>query len=260
MSVLRIAHNAARVGYRETRSQFTWKSWLFGWLLRLTSQTLFFSAMGLLVGSDDLIVFAFVGNVAAGVTLMVLGVGPDTAWERFQGTLPLLVAAPRSMLPVFAGRNIFHLAQGITEGLLIFALVAPWIGVEGNVLWLPVALLAIALGSYGLGLFIAAVAIRRVRWGNTIYNMTYWTIAAIGGVNVTRTVFPMWVQHAGAFLPLVHGLTALREMLAHGLTGFAAQQLGLELAVGAGWFVAALAGFKLFAEGGRKDGSIDLVE
>jgi ABC-2 type transport system permease protein len=229
-------------------------------MLRMTSQTLFFAAIGLLVGSDDLIAFALVGNVAAAVTLMVLGVGPDTAWERAGGTLPLLVAAPKSLLPVFAGRNLFHMVQGVSESTVIFLLLAPWIGVEGNWLWLPLALAVIALGAYGLGLFIAAIAIRRPRWGNTIFNMVFWTIAAIGGVNVARTVFPLWVQHLGSFLPLIHGLTALREMLTNGLTSFAVAELGLELAVGAGWLLAALAGFALFAEGGRRDGTIDLVE
>ena len=257
---IRIAANSARVGYRETRSQYTWRSWLFGWVLRLVSQTLFFAAMGLLVGSDDLIEFALIGNVAAGVTLMVLGIGPDTAWERAQGTLPLLVAAPRSLLPVFAGRNVFHLAQGVGEGIVVFLLIAPWVGVEGNYLWLPVALVTIALGSYGLGLFIAAIAIRRPRWGNTIYNLVFWSTVAIGGVNVARTVFPLWVQQIGSFLPLVHGLAALRELLSNGPTAAAASELGLELAVGAAWFGAALAGFALFSEGGRKDGTIDLVE
>ncbi|MBU1494950.1 MAG: ABC transporter permease [Actinobacteria bacterium] len=257
---IRIAANAARVGYRETRSQYTWRSWLFGWVLRLVAQTLFFAAMGILVGSDDLIEFALIGNVAAGVTLMVLGIGPDTAWERSQGTLPLLIAAPRSLLPVFAGRNVFHLVQGVGEGLVIFVLVAPWVGVEGNYLWLPPALMAIALGSYGLGLFIAAFAIRKPRWGNTIYNLVYWTTVAIGGVNVSRTVFPHWVQQVGSFLPLVHGLTGLRELLSNGFTGAAVGQLGLELAVGAAWFTVALAGFALFSQGGRKDGTIDLVE
>jgi ABC-2 type transport system permease protein len=260
MTVLRIAANASRVGYRETLAQYTWRSWLFGWMVRLASQTLFFTSMGLLVGSDDLITYAFVGNVAAGVTLMALAVGPDAAWERGQGTLPLLVAAPRSLLPVFAGRNLFHLAQGVVEAMLIFAIIAPWLGVGGHIWWLPPALAIIALGSYGLGLFIAAVAIRRPRWGNAIFNLVFWMTVAIGGVNVSRTVFPLWVQHVGSFLPLVHGLAALREMLAVGLTPTALAEAGMELAVGAAWFAAAMAAFAAFAQGGRKDGTIDLVE
>jgi len=260
MSALRVAANAARIGYRETRAQYSWRTWLFGWILRLIAQTLFFTAMGLLIDSEDLIRFAFVGNVTAAVMIMVLGIGPDTAWERSQGTLPLLVAAPRSMLPVFAGRNVFHVVQGIAEGTLIFFLVGPWIGLHGNLAWAPVGFVTVALGSYGLGVFMAAIAIRKPRWGNTIYNIVFWTIIAIGGVNVTRTVFPAWVQQVGNLLPLVHGLTALRSLLSDGLGLLALREAGLELAVGLGWFVLALVGFWALAEGGRKDGTIDLAE
>ncbi len=260
MSALRVAANAARIGYRETRAQYSWRTWLFGWVLRLISQTLFFTAMGLLVGSEDLIQYAFVGNVTAGVMIMVLGIGPDTAWERSQGTLPLLVAAPRSMLPVFAGRNVFHVAQGVAEGTFIFFLVGPWIGVTGNLAWMPLGFVLVAIGSYGLGVFLAAMAIRRPRWGNTIYNIVFWTIIAIGGVNVARSVFPAWVQQVGNVLPLVHGLAAVRSLIAEGLSGFAVRQAGLEIAVGMGWFVLALVGFWAVAEGGRKDGTIDLAE
>ena len=55
-------------------------------------------------------------------------------------------------------------------------------------------------------------------------------------------------------------LAALRELLATGPTTPALSEIGLALAVGAGRIAAALAGVALFAEGGRKDGSIDLVE
>ena len=65
MSGLRIAGLAARVGFAETRAQYTWRSWLFGWITRLVAQTLFFTAIGLVVDSPDLVEFAFVGNVVA---------------------------------------------------------------------------------------------------------------------------------------------------------------------------------------------------
>ena len=260
MSALRIAGNAARVGFAETRAQYTWRSWLFGWVTRLVAQTLFFTAIGVVVDSSDLVEFAFIGNVAAIVTLLTLGIGPDTAWERAQGTLPLLMVAPRSMLPVFAGRNLFHVVQGLVEALVVFALVAPWIGVAGDLWWLPVALIVIALGSYGLGLSIAAMSIRRVRIGNILYNLIFWSIVAIGGVNVPRVVFPGWVQAIGQVLPLVNGLEALRVALAGGPTAEVLRLFGLELAVGAGWFIVAMAGFAAFVEGGREDGTIDLAE
>ena len=72
-ATLRIARQATRVGYEDVRAQYTWKSWLFGWITRATAQVLFFAAMGLLVGGEDLVLYAFVGNAAAMAALMPLG-------------------------------------------------------------------------------------------------------------------------------------------------------------------------------------------
>jgi ABC-2 type transport system permease protein len=192
--------------------------------------------------------------------IMPLGTGPDTAWERGLGTLPLLVAAPKSMLPVFGGRSAFYVVEGLAEASLIFAILAPFVGWSGNWWWLPVGLAAVSLGAYGLGVFLASVAIRWLRAGNIIFNLVFYTLLTIGGVNVATSVFPAWVQRVAAMLPLHHGLLGLRELLATGPSSTAFGQLGTEVVIGVMWFLIAMVGFKLFAEGGRKDGSIDLAE
>jgi len=259
-AALRIARNAALVGYLDVRGQYTWKTWLFGWIARATAQVLFFVAMGLVVGGSDFVQYAFIGNVVAMAALMPLGTGPDTAWERGLGTLPLLIAAPRSMLPVFAGRSAFYVVEGAGEASLIFVILAPFVGWSGQWWWLPLGLVVVSLGSYGLGVFLAAVSIRRVRIGNILFNLVFYTLVTICGVNVATTVFPEWVQTVAHVLPLYHGLLATRDLLANGASTGAFGQLGWELVVGVGWFVVAMLGFKLFAEGGRKDGTIGLEE
>lgn len=257
---LRIASNAARVGFEDTRAQYTWKSWLFGWMIRSTAFVLFYAAMGLMVGGKTLVLYAFIGNVVASASQSALGSGPDTAWERGLGTLPLLVAAPHSMLPVFAGRSSFLIAQGIGESIVVFGLLAPLIGFSGHWWLLPIGLISVSLGSYGLGLFLAAISIRRLRIGNILFNFVFYTLVAIGGVNVSTDVFPTWVQQLANLLPLHHGLLGTRDLLANGASWAGFGQLGLELLIGASWFALALIGFRMFSEGGRRDGTIDLVE
>ncbi|MFP4552238.1 MAG: ABC transporter permease [Actinomycetota bacterium] len=259
-TTLRIVRKASRVGFEDVKAQYTWKSWLFGWITRVAAQILFFAAMGLLVGGPEFVLFAFVGNVCAMAALMPQGAGPDTAWERGLGTLPLLVAAPRSMLPVFAGRCSFYVVQGAVEASFVFAVLAPFLGFAGHWWWLPVGLLALSLGSYGLGLFLASISIRRPRIGNIVFNTVFYTLVAIAGVNVPTEVFPEAVQRAAAVLPMHHGILGTRLLLEEGPSVAAFSQLGLELAIGAGWFVLAMLGFRLFSEGGRRDGSIDLAE
>ncbi len=257
---LRIARNAALVGFEDTRAQYTWKTWLFGWMVRSAAFVLFYAAMGLLVGGETLVLYAFIGNVVASASQSALGTGPDTAWERGLGTLPLLVAAPHSMLPVFAGRSSFYIVQGIGESIVVFGLLAPFIGFSGHWWLLPVGLIAVALGSYGLGLFLAAISIRRLRIGNILFNFVFYTLVAIGGVNVATEVFPEWVQQIANLLPLHHGLLGTRDLLTNGISSGAFGELGLELLIGTVWFLMALIGFRTFSEGGRRDGTIDLAE
>ena len=260
MTALRVAAKATRVGYEDTRAAYTWRTWLFGWVARSTAQVLFFAAMGLLVGGDEFVPYAFVGNVVAAAALTGLAVGPDTAVERFTGTLPLLVAAPRSLLPVFAGRSAFHLVQGTVEATLIYAILAPFIGFPQHWWWMPVGLVTVVIGSYGFGLTIAAATINRFRLSNLVFNLAIYTLITIGGVNIPTDSFPQWVQTVAGVLPLHHGLLGIRELLATGWSGAAAGHLGWELLVGAGWFLAAMAGFRLFSEGGRRNGTFDFAE
>lgn len=259
-ATFRIAAKASRVGFEDVRASYTWRSWLFGWVARLVAQVLFFATMGLLVGGPEFILFAFVGNVCAMAALMPQGAGPDTAWERGLGTLPLLVAAPRSMLPVFAGRSAFAIVQGVVEGSLVFALLAPFVGFEGHWWWLPLGLLALGLGSYGLGIFLASISIRRPRIGNILFNLVFYTLVALAGVNVPTSVFPEAVQRVVQWLPMHHGILGVRSLLADGWNRYGLGQLGTEVAIGIGWFLIAMAGFAVFAEGGRRDGSISLEE
>jgi ABC-2 type transport system permease protein len=77
---------------------------------------------------------------------------------------------------------------------------------------------------------------------------------------VPTSVFPEAVERVAAFLPLHHGLLGFRELLAHGPSLEVARRFTAEMAIGAAWFLAALVAFRVFAESGRRDGTIDLAE
>ena len=80
---------------------------------------------------------------------------------------------------------------------------------------------------------------------------------ALCGVNVPVSVFPNWAQDLAAALPLTHGLRAVRGVLSGAPAGRVVGDAALEAAVGLCWFAVAAASFRWFAEGGRRDGSID---
>lgn len=257
----RIVRWAALAGFEERRSLFTWRTWVFGWLLRLLAQVLFFALIGVLLGSQERVVFLFVGNVALIVAGNTLAVAPDASEERYAGTLPLLVAAPASAVHVFTGKTLLWMAEATTVGTIAFVVLAPVLGFDlvlPDHLWVPLVLGAVALGCYGLGIFLASLLFRAVQVGNTVFNFVWISMAAICGVNVALDFFPGPVQAVANVLPLTHGLLALRGVTGQLEVDILAQ-VGLELAIGAGWMLLAVASFRWFAEGGRKAGTLDWV-
>lgn len=258
---LQVIFWAAFSGIAARRALFTWRTWLFGWFVRVLAQVLFFVLLGTLLGSVQAAHWIFVGNVAAIVMMESLGTGVEVAEERRNGTLPLLVAAPMSPVGALTGKALPHLVEAIAVGSVVFFLLAPVLDfpVQYPEHLLIVPLLAVvALGSYGLGMFGASLLFRAVDLGNIAFNLFLWGIVAIGGVNVTVEFFPEPVQAVAHVLPLTNGLHAIRGVLGQEEVSVLTY-VGRELAVGLGWFLLALPSFRWLAEGGRRDGTLDRI-
>ncbi|MDX1659410.1 MAG: ABC transporter permease [Nitriliruptorales bacterium] len=258
-ATLRVIRWAARAGWEDRKALFTWRSWTFGWFLRLVTQVLFFALIGVLLGSEEQVHWLFVGNVVAIAALGTLAVGPDASEERYYGTLPLLVAAPSSPIPVLTGKTLLWMAEAFVTSVLAFVLLAPPLGhplvFPDQLVLLPV-LATVVFANYALGIFMASLVFRAVHLGNTVFNFVFWLMAAICGVNVAVEFFPAAIERLAYVLPLTHGLRAIRGAL--GQADYAIwAEAGAELLVGAAWLALALMGFAWLAEGGRRDGTLD---
>lgn len=106
----------------------------------------------------------------------------------------------------------------------------------------------------------AGIVLRFMHLRNVVGNVINLSIMAFCGVQVPRSFWPETVQCVTAFLPVSHGLQAIRDLL----DGMAAPAVlagaGLELAVAAGWLVLAALTFRHLAEGGRKSGTIEFAD
>jgi ABC-2 type transport system permease protein len=257
---LRVLRHAAVCGWNDYTVTFTWKTWLAGWFVRVVAQVSFFALIGRLLGSDERTQYLLVGNAILLMTVVSMFAIPSTAWERWAGTMPLLVASPTSAVLVFAGRSVWVLADGLASAVGAFFVAAAIFGIElpwpRVLLVVPLALL-VGLSSYALALFLGGWVVRAPSMRNVASNVTHTTIMAIGGVNVPLAFYPGAVRGFAHVLPLTHGLEAIRDLL-HG-TGAAAilANAGLEAAVGAGWLALAFVTFDRWAEHGRRDGSIE---
>jgi ABC-2 type transport system permease protein len=255
-----VMRHAFAAGLAEYRAIFTWRSWLFGWMVRVVSQISFFALVGLRVADERAAVYILIGNalaVAAQSGVFSLNM---TTTDRWAGGLQLLVASPTSPLVVFSSRGAYLAVDGALSALLglfiagpLFDLSLPWPEVLAVI---PLTGL-IALSAYCLGTFLAGIVFRFRSINSLVVNTTYVGLMTACGVNVPLSYYPSalaWLSHG---LPLTNGLLAIRGVFtgesASTILGYAAA----EAAVGVGWLTLALLTFNRMASRGRLDGSLD---
>ncbi|MEY2468709.1 MAG: type transport system permease protein, partial [Actinomycetota bacterium] len=99
----RILRYSALGGIQDFFAMYTVGTWVFGWLMRVIVQVIFYALIGSLLHSDARLHFILVGNavfLAASTTMFVV---QSTTWERSGGTLGLLIVAPANPLIVLLG-------------------------------------------------------------------------------------------------------------------------------------------------------------
>jgi ABC-2 type transport system permease protein len=253
---------AARTGLADFRYRYTWKSWAFGWLLRCLFEVTFFGLIGVVLNSRQTGLYLLVGRAFYLGVQEVMWVIQSTAWERGSGTLPLLVSAPGRVWAVFAGRSTQWIPSAIATSLIALFTIAPAFGLRytgSGVITALISVPVVVLSSYGFALPIAALVLRRPAWRNLASNVAHGVMGLVCGVFVPVVFWPTWVQVFAQVFPVTHALDGLRRGLAAG--GTVADALpGLGIAAGAGlcWLLIGALLLEQFAEGARRDGSIDL--
>jgi ABC-2 type transport system permease protein len=249
-------------GLQDAAAIFSLRTWLFGWFLRVVAQVIFFGFIGRLVGSHTLVSYLVVGNAVALTAQCCIFAVPSTTWERRTGTLPLLVAAPTTPLLVFMGRSLNWILEGLASSIGALLITAPLFGVTlpwPRALWVAPLLLVVALSTYLMAICLGALVLRAMDLRNVVSNLALHTIFALGGVNVPTSFFPAPLEALAALLPVTHGLTAIRGLLAGAPARVILSQAALEALVGLGWLILALLAFRALTEGGRHDGSIEFA-
>lgn len=234
--------------------------------MRVLVEVLFFALIGVLLQDPSTVLFLAVGRgLFLGVQEMMWTI-QSSAWERYAGTLPLLVSAPGRVWPVFAGRSTQWFPSALTTSLVALFILAPVLGVRytGTQAAVVVAGLVLAVtGTYALALACAAIILRAPQCRNLASNMVHAVMALICGVNVPMDFWPEAIQWLAQVFPVTHALEAVRLALAaSGETAISAAVPGL---IGAGavslaWFVFGALMLERFASSGRRNGSIDLDE
>ncbi len=256
----RALRHAVLFAVEELGSIYTWQSWLLGWALRVVAQVVFYALIGILLDDAAQVQFLLVGNVVLMAASNVMLAVQSTQWERYAGTLPLLVAAPSRVLWVFLGRSVEWLADGLGTSLLALFIAAPLFDVPLPGLatvWVVGLLLLTMIAGYGLATFLGALVLRRPDLRNIVANTVIGVMAVITGANVPVEFFTAPVQWLAQLLPLTHGLAAVRHVFAGDPAAAVLADAGWCALAGVAWLLLAAASFERFAEAGRRDGSIE---
>jgi ABC-2 type transport system permease protein len=191
------------------------------------AQMLLFLFMGRLAGLQDPL-YIVIGNILLlPATNGVAGVSMTISGERDFRTLPYLIASPASRAPLFLGRSLVHIIDGV-------------------------------ISTCGLGLILGSLSLRtREAW--TITSMVSMAFYILSGVNFPVAVLPTFLQAISYSLPLTRGIAAARQAL-NGADWFTIRPLVTgELLVGLIYAVAGYFLFTWFEKLSLVDGQIETV-
>jgi ABC-2 type transport system permease protein len=250
------------VGLQDFSIQWNPLTWLGGYALRVVTQGIFFALLGKLIDSEVRLHYLIVGQaVVVGATNAMWAMYGSLS-DRMDGTYPLLVAAPRSMLPALAGRTAIWIASGVASSsiafvvlITIFAVDVPWPAV---LLVFPLIATTCA-GSYCLALFAGTLLVRVPHMSSLAINIASVGAIAICGVSVPVDYWPVWVEALATMIPLTHGLEAVRIVLAEGPAREVVLETSYLVALSALWLALSVIALDRLTDSGRADGSIEFA-
>jgi len=176
------------------------------------AQMLLFIYMGRLAGLPDPL-YIVIGNILLlPATNGVSGVSMTISGERDFRTLPYLIASPAARGPLFLGRSLVHIIDGLLSTIAALFLGAFFFHVDLRQANLGLTILCILLLSFtscGLGLILGSLSLRtREAW--TVTSIIVIGLYIFSGVNFPVNILPQPMQAISYSLPLTRGIQAAR--------------------------------------------------
>lgn len=186
----------------------------------------------------------------------------STSWEKQNGILPLIAAAPANIGTVFAGRSIQWIVDGLSVGLVSMFGLGALFGIRYSAVQIAVIaalLLLTTFSVYCFGLALAAVTLYSVNIRSIVANVSGLTLLIVSGAVIPVDFWPAWVGTVAKELPLTHGLAAIRSMRESAFADVALNGL-LEFLVAVTWLVISYVLFNLYLARAKRTGSIEFSQ
>ena len=245
------------------RAQFDWLNpvmWLTMKFVLSVSQMAFFVFVGIFANAP--IQFIAVGNALQSVSWnTVFSVINITGHDKWDGTLPLVLATPANRLPLFIGRAMIHVLDGLISAAISFFFAAVLFGVnfaQTNPLALIVAVILTAFTMAGFGLLIGGFCFF-FRNPMVFANIFTFILLIFCGVNFPVQNLPAAIQPVSYVFPLTYGLTAARNAISGSDLIQIAPTLAQQLAVGLAAMLIGYLLFRSFENNARRTGKMEAV-
>lgn len=221
-------------------------------------QILFFSYVGRYSGlRDD--TFFVVGNAVQVCSMAsIYGMTMTIANERYFGTLAPLLASPAARIPLFLGRALPPIANGLIVSAFGFTIGALFLDFELPLASLPALVIVVLITVFsctGFGMVLGSIGLR-ARDVFFVSNLMYFLMLLLCGVNVPLADLPGWMQGIGRALPLTHGIEAARGVAAGQSLSEVSDLVWTEAGVGFLYVLAAYTTFRIFEVESRRTGSL----
>lgn len=224
-------------------------------------QIFFFVHVGRTLGvADDR--FYLIGNtVLAASVACVYGGVMAVSKERRCGTLGMVLLSSRARIPLWGGRVLPYIANGVL--VMAFMLGAgSW--ALGVALPLPVlggvagTFLIAAVSCAFFGLVLGAVALR-LRDVFVVSNMAFTLLILFSGANLPHEAMPGWMRGIATVTPMSHAIDALRALFAGATYAEVWPDLAAEGALALGYAALALGLLRYFEWRSRATASLDVA-
>lgn len=184
--------------------------------------------------------FYVIGNALQYAAIPCLfAMGNTIVNEKRQQTLGAVLATPARRLPLFVGRALPVMANGILVAAFAFAAGGALLGISiplGAIAPLAVVIALTAYSCTGLGLVTAAVGLRVIDTA-VFANILFGLLLIFCGVNVPLSELPGWMSTTAQGLPLTHGIEAARKLADGASFTSVGGLLGAEAAIGTAYVV-----------------------
>jgi len=246
------------------RALYAWQTigpYMSGKVVFPIAQMLFFLYLGKLAGVQDPL-YIVIGNILLlPATNGVAGVSMTISGEREFRTLPYLIASPAPRGPLFLGRSLVHIIDGLLSTIAALILGVLFFHIDlshSNLALTALCILLLSATSCGLGMLLGSLSLRtREAW--TITTMVSILLYILSGVNFPISALPRFLQSISYCLPLTRGIQAARLAMTGADWSTISQLFTGELLIGLIYMAAGYLLFIWFEKLSLVDGQIEAM-